>query len=93
MGEQLNSIFHDLYVGMAQASHQNNVLNSRLNQMQRIVTDDDDNRAQIAQHIAGLRSAAEQVRCHAPVSAMLNTGAHHANLSLAALVCTDGTGG
>ena len=31
----------------------------------------------------------KQVRRHAPVSAMLNTGARQANLALAALICTD----
>lgn len=61
-GEKLSNIFHDLYVSMAQTTHQNNVLTHRLNRMEQIVSEDDDNRAQIAQHIAGLRNSAEQVR-------------------------------
>ena len=61
-GEGLSTIFHDLYVSMAQTAHQNNVLTHRLNRMEKIVSEDDDNRAQIAQHIAGLRNSAEQVR-------------------------------
>lgn len=64
-GEKLNHIFHDLYVGMAQTAHQNHVLTHRLNRMEQIVSADDDNRAQIAQHIAGLRNSAEQVRASA----------------------------
>ena len=59
-GAQLNGLFHDLYVGMAQAQHQNNVLAQRLNTMQSLVSADDDNRAQIAQHVAGLRAATDR---------------------------------
>ena len=61
-GEKLSNIFHDLYVSMAQTAHQNTVLTHRLNRMEQIVSEDDNNRAQIAQHIAGLRNSAEQVR-------------------------------
>ena len=61
-GEKLSNIFHDLYVSMAQTAHQNNVLTHRLNRMEQIVSEDDNNRAQIAQHIAGLRNSAEHVR-------------------------------
>ena len=65
-GEKLSNIFHDLYVSMAQTAHQNNVLTHRLNRMEQIVSEDDNNRAQIAQHIAGLRNSAEQVRTRKP---------------------------
>ena len=61
-GEKISGIFHDLYVSMAQTAHQNNVLTHRLNRMEKIVSVDDDNRAQIAQHIAGLLNSARQVR-------------------------------